>query len=356
MKGSTTYSFVIVASQGSNSYTSEVQTITTDPVRNGLPPVQLNPANASGVYEGFTVTCQFAMGMGGPSSGSWTFIIDKDGDHVWWHENNTVQDCVRAQMSYDGQHMWIANGNVPGPSNGGLVRVGMDGTGERSYNVPNRHHDIAVLPDEKIAYFEYAGGNAMGCDVVKELDPETEQSATIYEVAQANPGQSGQCHSNAIMWWPDQQIYTLSVMYWNAIIAFDRSGSLSWCVGGACSDYNVGSWSRQHHHHLLENSILLFNNDGDAGNSGRNGSKVIEFEMNPDSGSVLFEYSSGKSTQSMGDAKRLPNGNTLITYSNGGVIQEVDSSGTLVQEITTESLGYSTRRKTLYGPPPPYGE
>ena len=68
-----------------------------------------------------------------------------------------------------------------------------------------------------------------------------------------------------------------------------------------------------------------------------------------------MNYASGNSTQSMGDAKRLPNGNTLITYSNQALLHEIDSGGQLVQTIEIGSgVGYSVRRASLYGPPPPY--
>ncbi len=53
--------------------------------------------------------------------------------------------------------------------------------------------------------------------------------------------------------------------------------------------------------------------------------------------------------------KRLPNGNLLITHSNSGVIQEINASADLVQEINPGGLGYTVRRRTLYGPPPPSG-
>ena len=52
----------------------------------------------------------------------------------------------------------------------------------------------------------------------------------------------------------------------------------------------------------------------------------------------------------------MPNGNTLVTYSNAGVLHEVNAAGDLVQATTTTPVGYTTRRHTLYGPPPPYGE
>jgi hypothetical protein len=52
----------------------------------------------------------------------------------------------------------------------------------------------------------------------------------------------------------------------------------------------------------------------------------------------------------------LPNGNTFVTYSATGVIQEIDPNGTLLREVLTQLVGYSRHRKTLYGPPPPFSD
>ncbi len=57
----------------------------------------------------------------------------------------------------------------------------------------------------------------------------------------------------------------------------------------------------------------------------------------------------------MGDVQRLPNGNTIVAYSTQGVLHEVSSNGTLLQELTwpvSASFGYIQKRATLYGPPP----
>jgi hypothetical protein len=48
--------------------------------------------------------------------------------------------------------------------------------------------------------------------------------------------------------------------------------------------------------------------------------------------------------------QQLPNGNTLITYSNSGQIPEVNSAWSTVQTLK-RSFGYADWRETLYGPP-----
>jgi hypothetical protein len=351
MKPGKTYSFQIVATAGGTTHTSCAQQVTAGAIRSGLPQFDVKTAKASSVEPGFSIGCFFGMSMGGGGSKSWTFILDKDGEYVWWYQGGGGGDCVRSRMSYDGQYMWIANGNVPGPSSGTLVRVRMDGTNEKSYSVPNRHHDVAILPDETVAYMEYTGGNANGCDSVKELNPETGATKNVLDVQSTGAGSATQCHSNAINWWPDKNLYTLSVMNWNCIIGFERSGNVSWIFGGSKSTYTGDnmSWNRQHNHHLLDSGIVLFNNSGSNG-----GSSIREFTMSGTSATQIKDFANGHSTQSMGDVKRLSSGNTLITYSNQGYILEVDKSWETVREMSTDGVGYIERRKTLYGPPPPY--
>jgi hypothetical protein len=60
----------------------------------------------------------------------------------------------------------------------------------------------------------------------------------------------------------------------------------------------------------------------------------------------------GTGSAVLGDVQRLPNGNTLVTYSNSGTVVEVDGQSNIVARFTTGSMGYSTFRETLYGPPP----
>jgi hypothetical protein len=354
MKPGTTYSYQVVIQRGGETCSSEVQELTTGAKRNGLPSVTLNTPNASAVYEGFTVLCQFAMTFG-TGGGSWTFIFDQDGELVWWYQGSGGGDCVRAMMSYDGQYMWMANGNVPGPSSGTLTRVMMDGTNETSFSVPNRHHDITVMPDESVIYIDYDNGQANGCDTIRSLNPQTQAKSDVFSVQQANGGSNPNCHTNAINWWPDHNIFTASVLNWDTIIAFDQQGSLQWLIGGSASTYSGASWDNQHNHHYLGTSLVLFNNNGTNG-----GSSVLEYQLNGNQAQQTMNYASGLQTNSMGDAKRLPNGNTLVTYSNPGVIHEIDASAQLVQEITiggtsgATGVGYTKRRRTLYGPPPPY--
>jgi len=52
----------------------------------------------------------------------------------------------------------------------------------------------------------------------------------------------------------------------------------------------------------------------------------------------------------LGDVQRLPNGNTIVDFGTGDTIQEVDKSGTVLQQIkTTVAFGFFEKRASLYG-------
>jgi hypothetical protein len=66
----------------------------------------------------------------------------------------------------------------------------------------------------------------------------------------------------------------------------------------------------------------------------------------------LRTFKSGGSTKNFGDVQRLPGGNTLVTYGNAHVMQEVDANDGVVLAIEGDGFfGYTEFRPSLYGPP-----
>ncbi len=355
MKAATTYSFAINVEHEGEVCTSAVQEVTTGPLRNGLPRVVVDTTRPEEAYGGFTIVCQYlpsTSSAGTLGESGWAFIFDTDGDIVWWYRSDATRGCARARLSYDGQHLWMGNTNVGGRSRGTLARVRLDGTEEEQFALPRRHHDFVVMPDETITYIEYAADGTLdgdGCDLVRQLDPATGRRTLVYSVAAANPTWRGECHSNAINWWPEAELFTVSVLNWNAIIAFGQDGALAWVLGGERGDFVGARWERQHQHHLIGDHMLLFNNSGGDGTS-----RALEYELREGTAELVFSYDGGAFSQTFGGTQRLPNGNTLVSFSNAGVLHEVNPAGELVQEIATGGASYVVRRRRLYGPPPPY--
>lgn len=364
----------ITAYDGDTAYKSDVETITTDFIRSGLPNVTVtNDGNPNALFGGFTVLCTGATTAGGGGgfvggdlggSESWVLIIDSDAEIVWWYEltDTPVSAAARARMSYDGQDMWVgnfANFSDVTPT-GALLRVSMDGLESESYSFPERHHDFGILPNNNILFYERATGYDLndGPDVIKELDPESGTTSTIYEqynyFASVIDEADG-THTNYITCVPhmDAILFSMAFPKTIAVISDQDNPEVLGIFGGDMSWFSNIIFDETYVHgvHMLEDSILFFANTGNNG-----GSSIFEFsyDLETRTASQIWEYSSGKSSAYFGDVRRLPNGNTFVTYCAAGAIHEVDASGTLLREITTDAIGYTEHRKTLYGAPPPW--
>jgi hypothetical protein len=364
MKPVTTYYVQVVAHGGGRAYASGVYSIETGFLPNGLPILTIDDRNAEALYGGFTINCTgvAASGVSVRGRDTWVFIFDGDGDYVWAYEltETAVSACSRARMSFDGKHMWVGNLSNTAPD-GALLRVSMDGlSAAETYSLPGRHHDFTVLPNNNILYYEQENGGGFtdgeeGPDVIKELNPETGVTTQIYHQNTDFAQQIAEfgAHTAQINWVPHLNAVSFAMRHTSTIgLISYPAGQLIAVFGGPISDFDI-SWDIQHGHSILEDTILIFNNNGSSG-----GSSVLEYQydLSTHSASKIFDYSSGNHSLGLGDVQRLPNGNTFVTYSSTGVIHEINSAGELLREITTDAIGYSMHRRTLYGPPPPVGE
>jgi outer membrane protein assembly factor BamB len=105
-----------------------------------------------------------------------------------------------------------------------------------------------------------------------------------------------------------------------------KTGEITWAARGP--------WLRQHDPRILPNGdILLFDNLG--GLRRGNSSRVIQFD--PRTSSVRWSYAGSDQhpfhSGLRSNAQRLPNGNTLVTESDGGRLFEVTAMGDLVWEF-----------------------
>ncbi len=368
MKTSKTYHYRISVTGKDGTCTSADTTLATGALPNGkLPALTVTTKNAAALYGGFLVTGQFIMGGG--SSGAPAFILDKDGEFVWWYTVSNG-DVTGVTMSYDGKYLWTNGVNVP-QGTAHVHRISMDGLTDEddSSQFTGLSHQLTVLPDETVAFYAY-GSN--GCDDIKLRSP----AGTVTTVVNAKNahGGSGGCHVNGIYYDKGDDTLVFSDLDNNCLTKVTRTGQTVWIlnggVGGIASTFNNGTllWKGGEHgfHILASNDILLFNNNstlnfggGSWGSAAGDGSGSVALELKLDvtgkNATQVWSYkaSPGIDNQILGDVQRLPNGNTIVDYATKGAIHEVDANGNVLQTITTSnSFGYIQKRATLYGPPP----
>jgi hypothetical protein len=259
-------------------------------------------------------------------------------------------------MDYEGANMWMLSLNVN--NDGGEMRyLSMDGKIGQSNitGLSNAHHDFAVLPGGTIAAMVWATTGTQ--------DPESNliefsSSGTLKTAFRigANLYSSSTFHCNSILYHLSEESYTIGDRNPNLYVKVTRGGSPVWQIGGSCTGAPAakcaaGSWEVNHGHSFTDaGNILIFNN----GQSGA--SHVLEYSISDSSSfgiTSVADFASSFSSGTLGDVQRLPNGNTLITYSNGGTVIEVDPSWSTTPVQTIKGcFGYADWRETLYGPPP----
>ncbi len=365
MKGSSTYAYRIVVEAGAQTCTSEDYTIETGPVVNALRPLTIEVSNPDAIAPGFIVLSDGignggGGGGGGGNGGGMMYIVDQDGDPVWWAD--APNSTSRARMDWEGNNMWMLSLNVGNSGGGAMRRVSMDGLDveENVDGLSDIHHDFCVLPGGIVAGPSWStGGNDPPSNLI-----ERAPDGTITTIAEIGPNiyTSNSYHTNSIHYHPTDDAYTISDRNPNLYVKVSRQGQVLWQLGGSNP---VGAmltgdttWSVNHGHHLTEDGhFLLFNNNGRGGGGGGGGgaSLVLEYILDEDANTaeLIWEYDSGVGSATLGDVQRLPNGNTLVTYSNAGTIHEVGPDQQLVRTIeAAASFGYAIHRPTLYGPPP----
>lgn len=318
------------------------------------------------------------------------YLIAMDGEvlHKWqrpfsqvWNESAAVKRpqpdshvyMRTAMLDGNGDLLAVYEGAGDTPYGYGLVKLDRDSNVIWSYLQPT-HHDFDVAPDGSIVVLTHEivdtplpqldhlvspriedfvvvlspeGEELRKISLLQAVD-ESDYRQLLFEVssfALADP-----LHANSVHVITEQEAerfgygragqLLVSFRELGAIGVVDvDQGKLLWAV--------KGYWSGQHDPHIVENgNVLLFDNRGNFRKpDGR--SRVIEFE--PGTMRIVWQYTgtaeSPLESDIRSEVQRLPNGNTLITESNGGRILEVTADRDIVWEYTNPVRGGPDDRK-----------
>ena len=362
MKASHLYHYRITATGASGDCQSQDYTLMSGPLANGLVKPSVTTSDATALAGGFLITGQYVANSTGSGP---AFILDADGDIVWWYN---IEDYVTgAVMDYAGTHLWI-NTHPPDLANEKVHRVTMDGMTDEDLTsqMPKLSHQLTVLPDETVAFYADDGGTE-GCSDIKERSPD----GTVRTIVNSQKalGTTGQCHVNDIQYSAADDTLVFSDHIHCSVAKIKRSdGSTVWILNGATKTFTGDVWLGSEHgiQILGLDDFLIFNNNSRSV-AGANtsvsigtgdGSQVIEIKLDLGAKTVseVWSYKAMGimyQTDVMGDVQRLWNGDLVVAFGGKGIIQEITSDGTVLQEMkTTTNFGYIQKRRTLYGPPP----
>ncbi len=362
MKPGVEYQARIAVELDGESFSGRAHTVTTGLAPADLPNLVLERGEGES-FEGFLVTS-----VVGNSTAA--VILDQDGDYVWWSQPDGLDMVGRTVLSRDRSELISMELNPNGDQAGAFARISLDGTQEAVQGVDWMHHDFHEHEDGTIAFLakdpQSVGGATVKGASIQELGPDGEIT-TVWSIwddpdripyDEAGGQMAGEWpHANALAYLPDEDAYLIGFLFLDAIARVDRaSGTLDWVMGGAYSDFTTASGStdlfeRTHHMNWLDGNLLVFVNGSAQGGE----SYALEVAVDEDRFEVepVWEYwaDPAMSCVSLGDVDRLDSGNTLITYSYNGVIQEVTEQGELVWSLSASAGGvitYVTPVEDLY--------
>ncbi len=347
-------SLQLVQTGETGTATSDAVTISTDKLPGGIPKGELMSADPArydadrpyllaGVYD-------------------WTVIIDRQGEVVWAAETPLMRSTLQPQPSADGTEILVDHGSFWALFDGGerstVQRMAIDGTVIATHDTAGLHHPFNELPDGSIVWAAMGGDD----ETLERLTPDGRQEtiASCRELLGGDYDGKGYCGSNTIRTSPDGGSLLWSLYSHDTVLEVDLD------TGQALRQFghHPGSWAFdppssafwwQHGAYYTDDGTLLVSSyvaDED------DELVVREYELD-DANQTLrqvwsFRGSEAVHGETMGEAWRLPGGNTLHNYGEGQRIREVTPDGAVVWDLDFSGgglvweLGRSTPVEDLY--------
>ena len=297
-------------------------------------------------------------GMNDAVDGSryWSFIIDRRGRVVWARQNPRLTVTLYPRVTRAGDALLIDENTFWGSFDGGagsqVVELAIDGTVLHTYLTPGLRHPFTDGPDRSIAWG--ATQSATETLEIVGLDGAQRRIWDCQDFLDSR-GMAGTCTSNSLWWDPETGRYLYSFYTLETIFEIDpEQGPLRWF------GHLPGSWSFdppdaafwwQHGAHYTEAGTLLLSSylDEDGGET-----VVREYALDEGARSLreIWRFGEGEGIfgEELGEAHRLPGGNTLHNYGTTPRLREITPGGEVVWDVQWDEryIGRSTPIGDLY--------
>ncbi len=275
-----------------------------------------------------------------------TVILDRQGRVVWKMNTPFMRVTMQPQVSHDGADILIDHGSYWAIFDGGnasqVIRVKIDGTILQTYDTPGMHHPFTEIADGSIVWAAMDGDN----ETLEKLTPggQQESIASCLELL-GEFGGVGYCGTNTIRWNESTDSFVWSLYSHDTVFDVDHSNGQAIHTFG----HHDGAWDFdpvdsafwwQHGSHYTAEGTLLTSSYRADGNSEL---VVREYELDEDEGVLreIWNFGIGEGIHAtyMGEAHRLPGGNTLHNYGSTPRLREVLPNGTVVWDLEWEGVG-----------------
>ena len=172
---------------------------------------------------------------------------------MWYSVEDRGFNVYRARMARDGKTILynaVGVGNIDLIKGSEIVRVGLDGTREASYNLPFMTHDFIELPNGNLIAIAYDSRPVDGVEIrgdqLVEIDVTSGDTSVVWStwddfevgVHGYDDGDDTWTHANALDYSEaDDSIY-VSIRDMGSIVKIDRqTGDILWGISGQANSF-----------------------------------------------------------------------------------------------------------------------
>ncbi|MES2639718.1 MAG: aryl-sulfate sulfotransferase [Myxococcota bacterium] len=345
-------------------------TVTTGALPAWVPDLTFTADVPEAAAGGFTVAALIDLTGGAP------LIVDGAGRPVWAQDRVTQGAITRARLSLDGAAV-LYNGlpySVDRP--GTLTRVPLDGGAAETISVNGIHTDFVELPSGGYAALgwdlrTFGDRQILGTTIV-EIEPDG-ASRVVWSVFDdfmpdlgftypsgyaADDTVEDWSHINGLFYDAAEDDYYVTMTWIDGVARVDRgTGELVWTVSRHGGDFaTVGAPVLEQPHSVQRTAegLLVFNRgypqDRDTC------SEAVELVLDEAAGTVTntMQHRSDRCllVTYLGSAARLDGGNTLVSWSTAGQMDELTPEGELAWQVSAPvgaAFGFAERVARLGG-------
>lgn len=302
------------------------------------------------------------------------FVLDGDGEVVWWAPPDPDGGlAMRVRPSADRRSILVLEDFEDG-SRRALHRYALDGFTRGETAVPDATHDFGENADGTVTYLAYAYSDAKGvpgqplptaADRVRtvpegSLDGAGDEEFDFFEDFPRDPwypcdhadfdsfvpDAAEWTHVDSLIPSPRDDGWLLQSRHLDATLLV-RDRSRVWQAGGQDATLSAtDAGAAVHHGHASDawlgddgaTHLLVFDNGNHTPEPIV--SRVVELAIDPDEGTVGSVWSlrdpTGGMTNFLGDARRLPRGNTVVVWTPRGEMAEYTPGGEPVWELSVD--------------------
>lgn len=284
---------------------------------------------------------------GGGGSQAWTFLFDREGRVLWANPSPSQRTTFMPMLSVDGATFLTDYNSWWGAFDGGVnsqvVRMDIEGRTIETYDTPGLIHPFTETGDGALVWGASQSGGSGG-ESLAILEPGGSPRTLLDCNNFVRAYGEGSCGSNALDWDPLSNHVFFSLFSAETILEVDEGGTPVRWFGHMEDSYTFAdretTFYWQHGGEILADGHLIVSSRVDASTEE---TVVREYEIDSANQELVQTWTFGQGEDVwayvQGEARRMPNGNTLHNFGYNPRVREITPDGRVVWDMEWDGAG-----------------